>query len=268
MRATLDDFDAGDLEKQAVNHLMRVNMQPAGQKLLDILAAIEQAEKDLLKKKRTQEKSTIAYRLGFWVFWGGVVSPALLSLILALSVWLGAPRPLGYVSIGLLAFAYLVIFFYPFFGAWLYRGALWNISRAPFASILKANVERPMQVDGLYLPQLTALPKTELKLGIMELKNERANFAQRIALFSGPIEKLGILPGLLALLVTIQKLDGQPDWVHVIAYANILVFIMALIAHYLLTRYDRMIALSELALSQKEEDTKATTRTATHPIPA
>lgn len=241
-------------------------MQHAGQKLLDILANIEQSEKDLIKQKRAQEKSTSTYRLGAWVFWGGVVSPALLSLILALSVWLGAPRPLGYFGIGLLAFAYLVIFFYPFFGAWLYRGALRNISRAPFASILKANVERPMQVDGRYLPQLTALPKTELKLGIMELKNERANFAQRITLFSGPIEKLGILPGLLALLVTIQKLDGQPDWVHAIAYANILVFVIALIAHYLLTRYDRMIALSELALAQKEEETKAPPRSTPHPV--
>lgn len=247
---------------------MRKNMQPEGQKLLDILSAIEQAEKGLIKQKRAQEKSTTAYRIGSWVFWGGVVSPAVLSLVLIIPVWLGAPRLLGYGSVLLLAFSYLVIFFYPFFGAWLYRGALKNISRAPFASILKANIERPMQVDGIYLPQLTALPKTDLQLGIMELKSERSNFAQRISLFSGPIEKLGVLPGLLALLVTIQNLGGQPDWVHAIAYANILVFAMALFAHHYLTRYDRMIALSELALVQHEERTKAATRSANLPVPA
>jgi hypothetical protein len=228
-------------------------MQPKGQTLLEILSTIEQTEKDLIKQKRAQEKSTTAYRLGSWVFWGGFVSPAVLSLVLIIPVWLGAPRLLGHGSVLLLAFSYLVIFFYPFFGAWLYRGTLNNIFRAPFSSILKANVERPMQVDSHYLAQLTALPKTDLQLGIMELKSERANFAQRISLFSGPIEKLGVLPGLLALLVTIQQLDGQPDWVHAIAYANILVFAMALfahyfLAHYFLARYDRMIALSELAL--------------------
>jgi len=238
-----------------------MNMQPTGKKFLDILACLEQTERDLIKQQRIQEKSTTAYRVSRWAFWGGFIGPLVVSIVLAFAVWMGAPRDLLYFSILLLLLTYLVILTYPLVGAWLHRGAIRSVFRAPFANLLKNYLERPLQVDGLYLPQFAALPKTDLQLGIVELKEARQNFSQRIALVAGPIKSVGILPGLLAMLVSLQQLNSQPEWVQAIAYANPLIFFMAVIAHHFLTRYDRMISLAELALTQREEYTQTTPST-------
>lgn len=233
-------------------------MQTETQHFLKILADIEHTEKDRRKQIRTQEKSTVAYRLGTKIFWIGVITPAILSVLLLAALWLGAPSWLGYLSIILLALSYMVILLYPFVGAWLYRVKLKAIYRAPFAHLLSLNVENPMQVDGLYLPQLNNLARTTLQLGVVELKNERNSFERRMSLLAGSIEKLGILPGLLALFATLPKLGAQPDWVYAIAYANIPLFLFSILVHTSLIRYDRMIALTELAIQLQGEAAKAT----------
>lgn len=234
-------------------------MPPTQHKLLEILGSLEQAEKDLLKQQRIQEKATVSYRVGFWVFWAGFMAPMVCSMAVALAVWLGvAPRNWLVASVILLLLTYLVILTYPLLGAWLYRGAILSVFRAPFANLLNNYLERPLRVDGDYLPQLAVLPKPELQLGIMELKEARKSLAQRVALVAGPIETVGILPGLVAMLVTFQQLDSQPAWIQAIAYANPLIFVMAVIGHNFLARYDRMIALAELALTQQPEIAQAT----------
>lgn len=233
-------------------------MQPTRHKILEILGNLEQAEKDLLKQQRIQEKATTSYRVGFWVFWAGFITPMAISMALALAAWLGDYRDLLIGSVILLLVTYIVILAYPLLGAWLYRGAIRSAVHAPFANLLNNYLERPLRVDGDYLPQLAALPKPELQLGIMELKEARKSLAQRVALVAGPIETIGILPGLVAMLVTFQQLDSQPAWIQAIAYANPLIFLMAVIGHNFLARYDRMIALAELALTQQPEVAQAT----------
>ncbi len=231
-------------------------MQSAGQEFLDIISRLEQTEREVYKKKRSEEKSTSAYRVGSRVFWYGFVGPAIISLVLALAVWLGAPRELLYISVTLLLITYIVIVAYPLLGVWLYRGAIKDIFRAPFSNLVRSNVERPLQIDSLYLPEILQLAKGDLQLGVMELKNARHDFEQRIAVVAGPIKTVGILPGLLATLVAFQQLDGQPVWAQAIAYANPLVFFMAVVGHHFLARYDRMISLAELALAIHEEKHK------------
>jgi len=231
-------------------------VQPAGHEFLDVISRLEQTEREMYKKKRIEEKSTSAYQIGFWVYWCGFIGPALISIGLASAVWLGAPRELIYVSTLLLLLTYMLILVYPLLGIWLYRGTIKSVFRAPFANLLRSNVERPLQVDTLYLAVLLELPKRDLQLGIMELKDARQNLAQRISLVAGPIEAVGILPGLLAMLVAFPQLDGQPVWAQAIAYANPLVFFMAVIGHRFLARYDRMISLAELALTMRGEKHK------------
>ena len=241
-------------------------MQTETQRFLKILADIEHTEKDRRKQVRTQEKSTVAYRLGTKIFWIGVLTPAVFSLLLSTALWLGAPAWLGYLSIILLALSYVTILLYPFVGAWLYRGKLKAIYRAPFAHLLSLNVENPMLVDSLYLPQLNILEKTTLQLGVIELKSERNSFERRMSLLAGSIEKLGILPGLLALFATLPKLGAQPDWVYAIAYANIPLFLFSILVHMSLIRYDRMIALTELAIQHQDEEAKAAAPAFAEPV--
>ncbi|TBU81063.1 hypothetical protein DNK06_08060 [Pseudomonas daroniae] len=224
-------------------------MQPSSNPFITILADIEQEDRKLIKQKRDGEKSTSAYRVGFWVFWGGFVGSLAVSLVLAFFAW-WAPS-LAKASIVLLLLSYGIILVYPLLGAWLYRSEIGAIYRAPFASFLIANMVRPLQVDEAHLKQLVGLPKTDLQLGISALKNNRKDLAQRIALVVGPAEKVGVFPGVLAMFVTLKQLEGQPDWVLAIAYATPVFFVIAVIAHHLCARQDRMIALAELALSHQ-----------------
>jgi len=172
--------------------------------------------------------------------------------VLALIAWLWVPG-LAMASIVLLLLSYGIIVIYPLLGAWLYRSAIGTVYRAPFANFIKVNMARPLQVDGAQLSRLVELPKTELQLGISALKNHRNDLARRVALVAGPVEKVGVFPGVLAMLVTLKELQEQPDWVLAIAYATPVFFIMAVIAYHIGARLDRMIALAELAVSHQPQ---------------
>ena len=232
-------------------------MQLETKNLFKILSDIEQAEKKRSQQKKAQEKSTSAYRVGMRVFWWGIIAPNILAILLAaLVALLSAPRWLLFCSISLLLLSYLAIFLYPLLGAWLYRGSIKAFCSAPFSRLLSFNVEPPMEVDMAHFPELVNLPPLPLQLGILELKSERASFEKRLSLLSGQVDKIGLIPGLLATLATIAKLGDQPSWVYALAYATVPLFLFAFTVHMTLIRYDRMIALLELALQHQEKEAK------------
>ena len=123
-----------------------------------------------------------------------------------------------------------------------------------------------MQIDADYLPHLTALPRETLKLGALELKSERSSFEKRTYLVTGALEKLGIFPGIIALFagcVAINKvlteagITASPQhWAFVVATAS-LFYIMCGYVHMTCVRYDRVIALTELALACKKDALEA-----------
>lgn len=119
-----------------------------------------------------------------------------------------------------------------------------------------------MQVDAQYLPELAALSRETLKLGALELKSERSGFEKRTYMVTGALEKVGIFPGSLALFIgistLIKTLDGagisaRMDWVFSVAVANVFFFFMCGYVQMMLVQYDRMIALTELAIELKKE---------------
>lgn len=73
---------------------------------------------------------------------------------------------------------------------------------------------------------------------------------KRITLLVGPIDKMGVLPGIISMIITISKPVGGYDWVMGLAYGYIALIIISLSFFNLLVKYDRMIALTELALSR------------------
>ncbi|MFC6300505.1 hypothetical protein GNF76_24595 [Pseudomonas sp. CCM 7893] len=228
-------------------------MQEEIERFFEIHAALEQAEKDRHRVKRQEAKSTAAYRLSNHVFWWALCAPAALSIAVGVVAWLGEWRELFILSWTLLGISYLTILLSPLLGAWLYRSALKNTYRAPFSNLLNINVKVPMQTDGQYLDSFCELSAATLKLGVLELKSERASFERRTTMVAGPIEKIGILPGLLAFMTAIPKLDSQPDWVYALAYSTILVIPLCIFVQVSLVRYERMIALTELAIDRKKD---------------
>jgi hypothetical protein len=237
-------------------------MTTENDKYLRIKAEIEQAYKQTIRTNRKQHKTSRNYRLETQYFWFAMISPSVLAVLLAIlgksidAYWLFN------VSWVLIAVSYLALFFYPFMGMLLYRHSLKKVFAAPFANLLEWNVKTVMQVDAQYLPELAALSRETLKLGALELRSERSGFEKRTCMVTGALEKVGILPGSLALFIGISTLiktlddsgiTARMDWVFAVAVANVFFFFMCGYVQMMLVHYDRMIALTELAIELKKE---------------
>ncbi|AYH06830.1 hypothetical protein [Pectobacterium parmentieri] len=85
----------------------------------------------------------------------------------------------------------------------------------------------------------------------MEIKNERNFLEKRTLLITGPIDKLGILPGIISTLAATTKLADPNSWLMGISYGYIALVVLSLFFYQIMMRYDRMIALTELAILKK-----------------
>jgi hypothetical protein len=247
-------------------------MTTESDKYIRIKAQIEQAYKQTVRISRNQRKTNRNYRLETQYFWLAMISPSVVAVLLAILGKSIAAHWLFNISWVLIAMSYLALFLYPFVGVLLYRDSLKKVISAPFASLLEWNVKTVMQIDAQYLPELTALSRETLRLGALELKSERGGFEKRTYMVVGALEKVGIFPGFLALLIgistLIKTLDGagisaRMDWVFAVAVANVFFFFMCGYVQMMLVQYDRMIALTELAIELKKErleSDKAATR--------
>lgn len=235
-------------------------------KYLQIQADIEQAYKTAARAKRDQHRATKAYRIDAKVFWFGVVAPAVLSSVIILASLIESFDWMFYSSWVLIGVSYLVMLIYPLLCAWLYKSSVSRLVSATFASLLEANVTTVMKVDAQHLPLLTALSSETLKLGALELKSERGSLEKRTHLVTGALEKIGIIPGLFAFAVggvTLAKglndtglQTVRMEWLYSLAVGNVFFYILCGYAQMILVRYDRMVALTELAIAQKESSSR------------
>ena len=247
-------------------------MTTESEKYIRSKAQIEQAYKQTVRISRNQRKTNRNYRLETLYFWSAIISPSVVAVLLAILGKSIVAHWMFNVSWVLIAMSYLALFLYPFVGVLLYRHSLKKVISAPFASLLEWNVKTVMQIDAQYLPELSALSRETLKLGALELKSERNGFEKRTYMLVGALEKVGIFPGFLALFIgistLIKTLDGagisaRMDWVFAVAAANVFFFFMCGYVQMMLVQYDRMIALTELAIELKKErleSDKAATR--------
>ncbi|PKH19279.1 hypothetical protein [Pseudomonas fluorescens] len=234
------------------------------EKYLQINAEIERSYKQALRNKRQQTRAGKDARLDRAYFRFALVGPSILAIPLTIIGKWAQAYWLYNVSAGLIAVSYLAMFFYPLLGVLLYRHSLKKAITAPFANLLELNVKTLMQVEARYLPDLAALSRETLKLGALELKSERDSLEKRTHMVTGALEKVGILPGLLALIVALSSLDDmlvrvgiaeRTEWLLAIAATNTFFFVMCCYVQFMIVRYERMIALTELAVDCKDRQT-------------
>jgi hypothetical protein len=229
---------------------------------LQIKADIEQAYKQTVRTHRRQRQASKSHRLETRFFWFAMMAPSCLAVLLTIVGKTIDAYWLFNVSWILIGVSYLALFLFPLLGIALYRHSLKKIFISPFASLLDWNVKTVMHIDAQYLPQLTALSRDTLKLGALELKSERNSFEKRTYMVTGALEKIGIFHGALALIIgvtaAIKALDSagisaRMDWMFALAVANLFFFFMCCVVQMMLVHYDRMIALTELAIERKKE---------------
>ncbi|MEE4697020.1 hypothetical protein V2K91_17380 [Pseudomonas alliivorans] len=232
------------------------------EKYLHIKAQIEQADRHVVETLRQEHSAIRRLQMSTKRFWFCVLAPLFLAVLIALAGLLEPMRWIYYTSWGLIAVSYGALFVYPVLCIGRYRDSVRNVVAAPFASLAGINVRTRLLIDEQFLPLLTALSSHTLALGVLELKNERSGFERPLRLATGVLQNIGIVPGLLALsagLISLCKtLLGMGsfviylDWVFTLAAVNLFLYLLCGYAQTVLTRDDRMIALTELAIERKK----------------
>ncbi|MBX9495290.1 hypothetical protein J8Z86_04235 [Yersinia enterocolitica] len=215
---------------------------------LNIIKSIE-----ILEKKKNRKQKRFSYKLQLNSLLIIAISMALALLTLFISKLIESELILS-ISILLLLLSYLTIFLIPFIDLYNNRKDTYKSFTLPFNHAINKNVKRQSIVDYQKLPQLLALSIRELEFGLMEIKHEKSFLEKRMQIIVGPIEKLGMFPGILAILGMAFKIESQSQWTSAIAYSYIGLMFVSITLHHTLARYERMITLTELALSLKKDN--------------
>ncbi|HHB3385511.1 MULTISPECIES: hypothetical protein [Providencia] len=151
----------------------------------------------------------------------------------------------------ILIFVYLSFIVAPFFLLYKNRSKIRNSFFLPLNSAINLNIKSEALIDQKYIQKLASLEKVELELGLMEIKHEKNFLEKRMLLIIGPIDKLGILPGIISAFATVTTLDSTNGWLIGATYGYMVLVISALFFYELIMRYNRMIELTELVISKK-----------------
>lgn len=232
-------------------------MNPEIEKYLHIKGQLEQSTRHAIDKRREEHKTGRFFQVDTTPFWFGVSAPFFLAILFALAGLIEPMRWIYYASWGLIALSYTILFIYPIVCVGLYRDSVRKVVVAPFASLAGADLKTLMTIDAQCLASLAELSVDTLRLGALELKNERSAFRKSIRLITGTLENIGLFPGLLALafglIILAQTLFGNGfftaylGWIFVVAVVNLCLYLLCGYAKVILMRDDRMIALTELA---------------------
>lgn len=210
---------------------------------LNILKSIEIAE-----RRRKSHKKTYKRDFRFLLI---ISALSFLSVTMAFLYYLTKVVWLGLAGLSLLLLLYLTIPAIQIYRAYRYRSKIKRSFLLPLCESLNLNVKTELSVDGMFFPLLKELTTEELQLGLLEIKNEREFLEKRMNLLIGPIDKLGILPGIVATITALTKIPENYNWISAIAYGYMVLSFLSLFFYHLIMRYERMIALTELALESK-----------------
>ncbi|WP_405078885.1 hypothetical protein ACI51Z_02605 [Pectobacterium carotovorum] len=213
-------------------------------RFINILKLIEIEEK---RAKKKEIKNNLEFKTFVLII--GLVATSIISALLSHAF---EYEKLLLVSLILLMLTYLAFIITPFISIYQNRNKIKKSFTLPFNLAINQNVKKDFIIDQRYLKELIALDKKELELGLMEIKHERNFLEKRTLLITGPIDKLGILPGIISTLAATTKLADPNSWLMGISYGYIALIILSLFFYQIMMRYDRMIALTELAISENE----------------
>lgn len=157
------------------------------------------------------------------------------------------------LSIVLIALSYVVLILMPIIKIYQQRNTIKYFFTMPLSASVEQNIKKEALTDERFLADFVRLGKPTLELGLLEIKHEREFLSKRINLIVGPVDKLGILPGIISMVITLAKPVAGHDWVMGLAYGYIGLVVLSLSFINLLVKYDRVILLTEVALSRCDE---------------
>lgn len=155
-----------------------------------------------------------------------------------------------------------------FFNIFMSRKDLSIFFSNPSKTLLK-NVDFMLRADIKYIPELHNFNIQDLKLVKLEINHEKDNFEKRTVLISGPIDKLGFFPAILATFVLILNLlsntktqdfftTHQP--LYFLFFALIFIVtsfqIFGIYTNFISMKLSHMIDILQYVIDQEEENIK------------
>lgn len=126
----------------------------------------------------------------------------------------------------------------------------------PINHSINLNVKGNYVIDKKYLKALISLDIEQLKFGYLELNHSYECLKRRISLVFGPLDKLGVFPGIISLLGLLPQVKALSwQWIEVIPYSYGGLMILGLFFYNDLDKYERMLALIKLTIERKEKET-------------
>jgi hypothetical protein len=181
--------------------------------------------------------------------------------LIALAIFLGAINYcfnvpiLGKVALIVLLIYYLVALAVPLVTGWLLRRPIKEAMRNPAAAMLW-NARMTAAVDARILPKIMRQPLENISFVLLEMRAEKENFERRMSLTVGAIESVGLFPGVLATLLSLQQLPGYGSlWIRSLTYALPIIYVFAVYGRLYSMRIGRLLGILELAVTQKKIST-------------
>jgi hypothetical protein len=165
---------------------------------------------------------------------------------------------LNWIALIILFLGYLGVLMHPIVLIFHYKRSIYNFMNNPLSVIID-NTKRNHKLDEKYLKYFFSREKANLERTLIELKAEKDSFEKRTSILVGSIDKIGLFPGIVTLIMSISKINEKIElnWVTAIAYATPIIYLLGVYAHVLISTMNRHIELIKYVienLNQKEKE--------------
>lgn len=155
------------------------------------------------------------------------------------------------ISLCLLALSYLSVFAWSLAIIKSNRLALANYLKNPISIVIQ-NSRETAQTDIKYIKFLISKDEALLKFLILELRKEQDAMRRRLSVISGSIEKVGLLPGALGLIIAIQSsVDSINSIGSVIAFSILFLYLLEVPQNQAMSQLNRIVRLVEFVIDNK-----------------
>lgn len=157
-----------------------------------------------------------------------------------------------FISLFSLVLFYVSYYLQPFILMYENRRAISKAISNPIVIQLE-NASIKMPVRRRYQEYLMSRKIEDLKFTLDLLENQRRDFEHRVSLLVGSIDKLGLTPGLLALIASWDKLQNiSYDWVLALAYIIPFLYAFAFYCRMTISKVESYTSLLKLTIDEKE----------------
>ena len=227
-------------------------------RIAELFSVVEDISRNEVNCKKLKGARTRKIREYIWI--AGILLPVVLSVILFAIFYAGNYNSqLVYASLFLLLIAYIFTMLLPLIDVLSDKMWIRNMYKEPFTVIVN-NAENAAYLDLGEYRRFLSFSNEELNYLKVQLLAEKDDLKRRVRLVNGSIDKIGLIPGAIALVIMLSKTPTANDaWLYSLASVSVILHLFGIGMFFLVSRLERVISLLDMAIQMKNI-TKPSTR--------